>query len=227
MKNNQYLNVSDIREIFKQKLNNEDFVIDKTGVKTVEIVNSSFISDDETIFGKMNYDWCERELDWYKSQSLFVEDIKEPIPEIWKSVSSSEGKINSNYGWCIFSQENGYQYINVLKELKKNPNSRRAQMIYTRPSMHYDYNKDGMSDFICCSNTVHFIRNNQLVSTVYFRSNDIRFGYTGDWAFANYVHQSLAKDLGIEAGNIIWNAASFHLYERHFNLLDEWIAKCY
>ena len=161
---------------------------------------------------------------------MYVKDIPGKIPVIWEQISSKTndvGKINSNYGYLIWSKENGSQYENVLKELKSNPDSRRGQMVYTRPSIHTDYNKDGMSDFICCSNTVHFIRNNQLVSTVYFRSNDIRFGYTGDWAFANYVHQSLAKDLGIEAGNIIWNAASFHLYERHFNLLDEWIAKGY
>ena len=221
MKNNQYLNVSDIREMFKQKLQKEEYVIDKSGVKTVEIVNASFISNEETIFGKMNYDWCERELDWYKSQSLFVEDIKEPIPEIWKSVSSSEGKINSNYGWCIFSQENGYQYINVLKELKKNPNSRRAQMIYTRPSMHYDYNKDGMSDFMCCSNTVHLIRDSKLETVVYFRSNDAVFGYKGDRYWMNFVHNSLADHLEIEPGNIYWNASSLHIYSRHFHFINE------
>lgn len=224
------LKVDDVRRLIIEKYKNQDFVIDKTGVKTVELIGASFIADEPSFFGTINHDWNQRELEWYKSQSLYVKDIPGKIPVIWEQISSKTndvGKINSNYGYLIWSKENGSQYENVLKELKSNPDSRRGQMVYTRPSIHTDYNKDGMSDFICCSNTVHFIRNNQLVSTVYFRSNDIRFGYSGDWAFANYVHQSLAKDLGIEAGNIIWNAASFHLYERHFNLLDEWIAKGY
>ena len=34
--------VSNIRNIFREKLKNEDFVTDKTGVKTIEIINASF-----------------------------------------------------------------------------------------------------------------------------------------------------------------------------------------
>lgn len=224
------LKVDDVRKLIIQKYKNKEFVIDKTGVKTVEIIGASFIADEPSFFGTINHDWNERELEWYKSQSLYVKDIPGKVPVIWEQVSSKVndvGKINSNYGYLIWSKENGSQYENVLKELKSNPDSRRGQMVYTRPSIHADYNKDGMSDFICCSNTVHFIRNNKLITAVYFRSNDCRFGYSGDWAFANYVHKSLAKDLDVEPGNIIWNAASFHMYERHFNLLDELIADGY
>ena len=56
-------------------------------------------------------------------QSLYVDDIPGETPKIWKDIASDEGKINSNYGWCIYSEENGYQYHNVKRELKNNPNS--------------------------------------------------------------------------------------------------------
>jgi thymidylate synthase len=213
------MNVGDVRKLLTEKYKNEDFVIDKTGVKTIEIIGASFIADEPSIFGKVNEDWNRRELDWYLSQSLSVNDIEEPIPAVWKSVSSTQGMINSNYGWTVFSKENGNQYEHVLAELKHNKFSRRGQMIYTRPSMHTDWNKDGMCDFMCCSNTIHMIRNDKLISNIYFRSNDVCYGYRGDFAFMNYVHNKLANDLDVEAGDIIWNAASFHVYERHFNLL--------
>lgn len=216
------LSIRDMRCKFIDLLRNEDYVIDKTGSKTIEIIGAQFIADEPSIFGTVNEEWNKRELDWYKSQSLNVYDIEEPVPAVWKSVSTKEGeqgRINSNYGWCVWSTENGNQYDNVLAELKRNPDSRRGQMIYTRPTMHTDWNKDGMSDFMCCSNTIHHIRNGKLISNIYFRSNDAIFGYKGDYAWMKHVHENLAKDLNVEQGDIIWNAASLHVYERHFKFI--------
>lgn len=216
------LSIRDMRCKFIDLLRNEDYVIDKTGSKTIEIIGAQFIADEPSIFGTVNEEWNKRELDWYKSQSLNVYDIEEPVPAVWKSVSTKEGeqgRINSNYGWCVWSTENGNQYDNVLAELKRNPDSRRGQMIYTRPTMHKDWNKDGMSDFMCCSNTIHHIRNGKLISNIYFRSNDAIFGYKGDYAWMKHVHENLAKDLNVEQGDIIWNTASLHVYERHFKFI--------
>lgn len=216
--------VEDIRQKFKQKLQQEQYVIDKTGVKTLELIGESFIADELAIFGTPNHEWHKREIDWYLLQSLNVNDIAEPIPKIWKKVASSNGEINSNYGFCIFSKENGEQFINVLNELKRNEFSRRAQMIYTRPSMHKDWNRDGMSDFMCCSNTVHLIRDNTLTMFVNFRSSDAVHGYKGDFAWMRFVHNKLYNELlntypGLKLGDIIWSAASLHIYEYHFHLL--------
>jgi thymidylate synthase len=201
----------------------EDFVIDKTGVKTVEVIGATFIADEDHIIRKPAYAYIERELEWYKSQSLNVNDIPGETPQIWKSVASTEGLINSNYGWCIYSEENGNQYKHVLRELNNNPNSRRATMIYNRPSMHLDYNRDGMSDFMCTYANTFYVRDNKLVSHYLMRSNDAVFGYNNDYAWAKYVQNQLAEDLGIEVGELIWTASNFHVYERHFNFIEELI----
>ena len=204
----------------------EDFVIDKTGVKTIEIMNASFFANQPTIFGTVNEDYVQRELEWYKSMSLNVNDIPGGPPEIWKMVANPNGYINSNYGWCIYSQQNGDQYQNVLNELVKNPLSRRATMIYNRPSMHEDYNKGGMSDFMCTNAVQYLIRNNKLNALVYMRSNDAVFGYKNDYAWQKYVLEQLVADLKnewletLEIGDIYWNVASLHVYERHFKFID-------
>lgn len=213
--------VEDVKNEFVEKLNAGEFIIDKSGVKTVEIIGAQFLADQEIIFGVENKDYIERELAWYKSKSLFVKDIPGKTPAIWESVASSEGKINSNYGWCIYHEDNFNQFENVLKELKKNPYSRRALMIYTRPSMHYDYNVNGMSDFMCTNTVQYLIREGKLVSIVNMRSNDAVFGYKNDYAWQKYVADELAKRLNIEAGDILWNVGSLHVYERHFKLINK------
>jgi thymidylate synthase len=200
----------------------EDFVIDKTGVKTVEIINAAFFANAPSIFGTVNEDYVQRELEWYKSMSLNVNDIPGGPPEIWKMVANPNGLINSNYGWCIYSQENGSQFENVVNELTKNPGSRRATMIYNRPSMHADYNKGGMSDFMCTNAVQYLIRNNKVNALVYMRSNDAVFGYKNDYAWQKHVLEEVVSELGpkYQIGDIYWNVASLHVYERHFKFIN-------
>lgn len=215
--------VSDIRAKLIQKYKNQDFVVDKTSVKTIEIIGESFIADEDWIIRKPNYKYIERELEWYKSQSLYVEDIPGDTPAIWKQVSDSNGAINSNYGYLVWSEENGSQYENVKAELQKNPNSRRAVMIYNRPSMHTDYCSDGMSDFICTYANTFLIRDCKLISHYLMRSNDAVFGFNNDVHWALYVQKMLAADLGVEVGDLIWTATNLHVYERHFKFIEDLI----
>lgn len=213
------LYVKDIKDLFLKEYKDQNFIIDKTGVKTIELIGYSFIADEPYIFRKPNEEYIQKELKWYLSQSLNVKDL-EDTPTIWKQVADKNGFINSNYGWCVFSNQNYDQYENCKNELKKNPNSRRAIMMYNRPSMWYDFNRNGMNDFMCTISVNYFIRNNKLITIVYQRSQDAVFGYNNDYAWQKYVSNKLASDLHIEIGDIIWNNGSIHLYERHFNLLD-------
>ena len=213
------LKVEHIRDYFIQELQSERFVTDKTGVKTIEMVGACFEANLPTIFGEVNDDYVERELQWYKSMSLYVEDIPGKTPAIWEQVADRSGKINSNYGWAIWHKDNGLQYANVLNELTHaNPNSRRAVMIYTRPSMWEDYKRDGMSDFMCTNAVQYMIRDNQLVAIVQMRSNDVVFGYRNDYAWQRYVADRLTEDLNLyRVPKIIWQVGNLHVYERHFD----------
>ena len=215
--------VSDIRAKLIQKYKDQDFITDKTGVKTIEIIGESFVADQDWIIRKPNYEYIERELEWYRSQSLYVEDIPGETPAIWKQVASKHGRINSNYGYLIWSEENHNQYMNVLAELSHNPNSRRAAMIYNRPSMHQDYCTDGMSDFICTYANTFLIRDGKLISHYLMRSNDCVFGYTADVHWARYIQDMLARDLGVEVGDLIWTATNLHVYSRHFQHIEKLI----
>lgn len=216
--------VKDVRNIFIEKYKNQDFIIDKSKQKTIEIMNASFIADEPYIFKQPNKEYIEKEILWYLSMSLNIKDFPGGAPKIWHEVASKQGYINSNYGWCIFSEQNFKQLDHVITELKENPNSRRAIMIYTRPSMWLDYNKNGMSDFICTNNVQYLIRDNKIHSLVYMRSNDAIFGYRNDFAWQKYVLTILVNQLQIAPGTIYWNVGSLHIYERHFHEIEKFIS---
>ena len=213
------LKVEHIREYFIQELKSERFVTDKTGVKTIEMIGATFEADEPTIFGELNHDYIERELMWYKSKSLNVNDIPGKTPAIWQQVADKDGYINSNYGWCIWSDENCGQYWKVLNELRENPNSRRAVMIYTRPNMWLDFNHRGRSDFMCTNAVQYMIRDNELIAVVQMRSNDVVFGYRNDFAWQNHVVKLLGAALGITKTKVIWHVGNLHVYERHFDMV--------
>jgi thymidylate synthase len=211
--------VSDIREYFKEELAKENYVTDKTGCKMIEMPAASFIANEPAIFGSVNQDYVNREIQWYESRSLNVNDIPPPVPAIWKQVATSDGRINSNYGWCVYSDENYNQFVSTLRTLQNDLESRRAIMIYTRPSMQVEYNKDGMSDFMCTNTVQYLVRNGRVHAIVNMRSNDVVFGYKNDYAWQKHVLFLLSDGLRIPMGNIYWQVGSLHVYERHFNLV--------
>jgi thymidylate synthase len=215
-------NVADIRKYFIDALIAEEFVTDKTGVKTLELVGANFHADEPTIFGELNQDYIDRELKWYHSMSLNVNNIPGKVPEIWKQVADEDGYINSNYGWCIYSNDNHRQYDHAVLELKKNRNSRRAIMIYTRPTMQTDYCKNDMSDFMCTNSVQYLIRDEVLYAVVQMRSNDSWAGYRNDRAWQDFVAERVQAELDCKSRKIIWSVGSLHIYERNF-----WMIDCY
>ena len=222
------LRTGQIRDLFRNLLaenqfttvNREGSMTSLVGSTTIEIVGASFIADEDAIFGEVNWDYVRREEEWYNSMSLNVNDIPGGPPQIWKAVSDRDGFINSNYGWCIYHPDNFNQYQRALGELQQNPGSRRATMIYTRPSMWLDYDKNGRSDFMCTSTVQYLIRDGRLNAVVQMRSNDALFGFRNDRAWQQHVLEKLAGDLCIESGNLYWQVGSLHVYERHYHLVD-------
>jgi thymidylate synthase len=228
------MTITDIRQHFVCEFRAGNFIQDKTGVRTIEMVGASFIADAPTIFGELNHDYIQRELEWYLSQSLNVNDIRDKVPAIWKSVATPSGFINSNYGYLVFDRQNHSQYEKVLVELLRSPNSRRAVMIYTRPTMHTDWCRDGMSDFICTNAVQYLIRDGKMQCVVQMRSNDVVYGYRNDYAWQKYVLDRLVADYNdwqnghespILAGDITWQVGSLHLYERHFKLIEQFVVQ--
>lgn len=231
------LKTEDIKNLFIEKYKNKDYRKIGNAVQqslTIELQAIQFEVDKPWIIREPNYNYFNRELEWYKSESLNVNDIPGGAPEMWRICASPSGYINSNYGWMIWSKDNGYQFDSCFKKLLDDPHTREACMIYNRPSMQEEYNKDGMHDFCCTYSVQCFLNEDEQNKThlkyiVYMRSNDAVWGFDNDslWhqnvqlMLANKLSQKDALNKEIICDNIIWHAGSLHVYERHFEYLDE------
>lgn len=223
-----------LKKLFIEKLKEGDFREYSNGTKTIELQNVVLKPESDFILREPNYDYARREIEWYKSMSLNVNDIPGSVPMIWQSVSDDEGFINSNYGWCIYSKENGEQFDNCIKALETEMCTRNAVMIYTRPSMHTDFSTNGMHDFMC-THYVHCFLNKDrqtgkitLKYIIYQRSCDAVFGFNNDYQWHKHVYSEMVSKLkekypSIDSGNedITFNFGSIHVYERHFKYLTD------
>ena len=230
------MKVSNIREYFINELQNENFTVDRSGQKTIELIGASFEADEPSIFGTVNQDYVDAELAWYKSMSTNIYDIRpeaEP-PAAWKYSANEHGDINSNYGKLIYSDKYYGQYHQALDELLRNMDSRRATMIYTRPSIWTEYDEHGKNDFICTNAVTYYIRNGAIHTVVQMRSNDVVYGYKNDYAWQLHVLKDFVDDYNacyldgawdadyrreMEVGTITWQVQNLHVYERHFDLV--------
>ena len=234
------MNVNDVRQYFIDELKAERFTIDKTGQKTIEMLGASFVADENAIFGIPSANYIQAELDWYNSESTNIYDIhgegKEP-PAAWKYSADKHGNINSNYGHIIYSNKYHNQFQKAFSELWSNPDSRRAQMVYNRPSIWVEYNEGGKSDFICTNAQTFYIRDGKLHMVSQMRSNDVVFGYKNDYAWAQHLMDKVVSEWNslanyhntstfvnqpvqpIEKGDLIWQVMNLHVYERHFDLV--------
>ena len=226
----KYFDSEDVIKMLKEKYKKQQF--DSLG--NISILSASFVVTTNDMLKEPNEEYIQRELEWYLSESLNVNDIPGKTPKIWEQVSDKDGFINSNYGWTTFSKENYSQFDKVLEELSKNNKySRQGVIIFIRPTMHEDSKRNGMHDFICtyCYNfkierDIDGI--DKLYMMVNMRSNDCVFGYLNDKGFADYVFNRMLNELQktypeLQKGVMFWKADNFHVYPRHFKYLEETI----
>lgn len=214
---------------------------------TKELIHQVFVADKNYIVRKPKQPYQQNELEWFITQSRNVEDLKSIagfIPKIWEDISEYDGTVNSNYGWCCLSEENGSQFWNAMKHLELDKHSRRAIMIYNRPTMHEEwianrdecgirwqyttdeYYKELRGDFMCCQNNHFLIRDDKLEMTVHMRSLDAVFGYNADYIWFDWIFNKAVQYLKrtypeLKRGNMVIYADSVHVYERHFEDLEK------
>jgi len=225
---------------------------------TVEIIDAHvfFMANDETAMElgthrKAQHKYIENEKKWYLSMDRCIKGhpgIEDN--QIWSKICSDDGIVNSNYGWCVFSADNGTlskgsiytnaeyggehmsQYDFALQQLRLSPEGRQSIIYYSRPEMQWEWNDNinAKYDFTCTINTQHFIRNGKLDYIVNMRSNDaIRGLHCGDLPWHGYVYNKMLEDINkhrdinsyIKSGKIFWNAGSLHVYKRDFELLTK------
>lgn len=124
----------------------------------------------------------------------------------------------AGYGPRLRRWPGGIDQLQRIRDLILGEQStRRAVMSLFDPALDYVDSKD-----IPCNNWLHcLVRDNKLHLNVGVRSNDVMWGFSGVDCFEWSVLQDLmAHWCGVEVGEALYLASSFHLYDYHFSRAD-------
>ena len=161
---------------------------------------------------KLNINYIKKEIQWYFKGDLEDLSICDEAA-IWKKCVTN-GKLNSNYGYYLFTKA-GLGF--VVNELTRDNDSRRALVSIFNSHKHlFADNND-----VPCTATLGFrIRDGVLNMTVHMRSQDAIYGLGNDLPFFNLCWEIVSVVLNIPQGKYHHFVESFHVYERHFDMLD-------
>ena len=110
----------------------------------------------------------------------------------------------------------------VIKELERNPSSRRAVIVIRDPSVDMKSN-----DPACLQHIQYFIRNGKLHCKVLFRSNDAcKAAFMNAFALIR-LQEKIADILEIPVGTYTHRANSFHCYEKDFGMLKGYVDRIF
>lgn len=208
-----------------EKVLNEGVIVEPRGLKVLEIENMRYTLNPYVRFcnfdvRKLNLRYIKQEFMWYLHGDKYDTSITEHA-SLWKTLINSDGSINSNYGQYLKPQ-----LPNVIEILKKDKDSRRASiMILNSTHLLSDTN-----DFPCTYALNFRIRDNKLNMTVHMRSQDAIFGMGNDAPTFSFVQELVLMSLKdkypeLKMGTYTHFADSFHVYERHFEMLKKLLSK--
>ena len=107
-------------------------------------------------------------------------------------------------------------WIHIINKLKSDKHSRQAIMNIYESKDITCATKD-----VPCTIALHFmIRFNKLDLTTYMRSNDFFWGTQYDVFTFTLIQELIAYILGIDLGTYTHNVTSLHVYEKHYDMLE-------
>ncbi len=225
------------RNIYR-RLAGEGLFTSPRGQKVLEVENFSFDLPPYVRFTNFearnfNLGYVKKELLWYLRGDRFDTSIADEA-KMWGDLINPDGSIDSNYGQYIFrpGKDGVIQFDRVVSTLVADADSRRASMVILNSTHLSGSGKD-----IPCTYSISFrIRERDnlnagvLNMTVGMRSNDAIFGMSNDVPLFSLIHEMMLHALRefypkLRYGTYHHHADSFHVYERHFGMLDKLISK--
>jgi thymidylate synthase len=166
------------------------------------------------------------ELLWYLSADDKTDWIAN-YSSFWNNISDDGITANSAYGARIFKPHPRIaggtfsQWDYIKEELTQDPDSRRAVVHIRSP---WDSVKAKL-DVPCTLSLQFFIRSNHLHMVAHMRSSDLILGIAYDIPAFTLMQELMAKELGVALGTYTHISNSLHIYERHFEMVEEMISK--
>lgn len=163
------------------------------------------------IWNEWPYEWFKKS-EYYQGESLeeFVEKIRTD-----DEFAKKHGELGPVYGkqWRDF---NGYdQLMNVINEIKTNPNSRRLIVNAWNPP-----ELDKMALPPCHMMFQFYVNDGKLSLQLYQRSADIFLGVPFNIASYSLLLMMVAQVTNLEVGEFVHTLGDAHIYDNHVNQIN-------
>ena len=220
-------------------LKNRGQVVRPRGEECLEITDYSYSLWPRTRFmcfdaRKLKLDYIKQEFMWYLRGDPKDISISQAA-KMWKGLINDDGTINSNYGYYIFGKRYKVpggdskgisNFERVISELIKDSDSRRAAICI----LNNDHLNSQTKDYPCTAYLNFHIRDGDLIMYVRMRSQDAIYGMGNDAPCFSLVHELLwSRLLGtypdLKLGAYHHTADSFHVYAKHYDMLDAILQK--
>ncbi len=179
---------------------------------TLEVQNYSFsildFSDKNSCV--VSLEWCQAEFE----ERIATFEINPGTawklrPEVWQEFLTEAGAFDYTYNERIRKQ-----LVEVIKELRDNPDSRRAVIDIHKPTDTTNFMRELVR--VPCSMYYQFmIRRGKLDIIYNMRSSDFDTHFVHDIWLADELRNYIAKQVGVEPGLFFMNIGSLHRYKNY------------
>ena len=161
---------------------------------------------------KVHFKSIAHELIWFLKGNTNIKYLKENSVSIWDEWADENGNLGRIYGaqWRDFGGID--QISNLVKEIKKNPNSRRMIVSAWNPVDVPQMALPPCHMMFQCN-----VANNKLSLQMYQRSCDVFLGLPFNIASYALLTEMIAQVCGLKAGELIITLGDAHLYNNHID----------
>ena len=198
---------------------------DRTGTGTISVFGYQMRFDLQKGFPlvttkKVHTKSIIHELLWFLKGDTNIKYLKDHGVSIWDEWADADGNLGTVYGkqWRSWEAPNGQvidQFMDVLKQLKNSPDSRRIIVSAWNPA---DLSKMALSP--CHALFQFYVADNKLSCQLYQRSADVFLGVPFNIASYALLTMMIAQECGFEYGDFIWTGGDTHIYLNHLEQVE-------
>ena len=165
------------------------------------------------------------ELLWFLNGDTNIKYLKDHNVSIWDEWADADGNLGPVYGhqWRSWATPDGKtidQLSEVIDTLKKNPDSRRIIVSAWNVA---DLSKMALMPCHCLFQ--FYVADGKLSCQLYQRSCDSFLGVPFNIASYALLTEMIAHVTGLAVGEFIWMGGDCHIYNNHFEQVDEQLAR--
>ena len=144
-----------------------------------------------------------------KSEALY--DYVTSLDQLNKIILVDENSFIYTYPERLQNYQGRNQLIDIVNRLKQDKGSNRAVAVTFNPFL------DNKQEDIPCLQLIQaLVRNDKLILSVYFRSNDLYGAFPSNMMFLTYLGMKIANELGVQFDYIDYHCSSLHIYETDY-----------